>query len=303
MKRPSEWRRVSRRRPCPVCERPDWCLYLGSDDTPAAAICARIESPQRAGEAGWLHRLRDDWRQPMPRRTIRLTVQTESERPIVDLAAYARQCRLACTPEALRRLGDSLGLSLVSLARLSVGWSRRHEAWTFPMRDAAGGVVGIRLRLTDGRKLSVRGGHEGLFLPADLDGHELLLICEGPTDTAALLDWGLPAVGRPSCSGGAKLLCELVATARPANVVIVADGDAPGRRGAEHLAGTLAAYAPAVRIIVPPDGIKDARAWRQSGGVTEDIRQAIDAAAIRPLSVHVQPRKVGEHGGRRRPRA
>lgn len=74
---------------------------------------------------------------------------------------------------------------------------RRHDAWTFPVSDAAGVLTGIRLRLADGRKLSVRGGPEGLFVPADLGQPERLLIAEGPTDTASLLDLGLAAVGRP----------------------------------------------------------------------------------------------------------
>ena len=35
----STWQRVSKRRPCPVCERPDWCMYAGPDDSPTAVIC------------------------------------------------------------------------------------------------------------------------------------------------------------------------------------------------------------------------------------------------------------------------
>jgi hypothetical protein len=68
----SDWKRVSRRRPCPVCGRPDWCLFTGPEDAPTAAICARTESPKAAGSAGWLHRLREDDRRPV--RTIRRAV-------------------------------------------------------------------------------------------------------------------------------------------------------------------------------------------------------------------------------------
>jgi hypothetical protein len=94
----SNWQRVTKRRPCPVCERPDWCLFCGDLDNPEAAICARVESPKRAGEAGWLHVLRHDGRRP-DRRTIH--VPEAQERPILDLAAYARQCSATVLPQAL----------------------------------------------------------------------------------------------------------------------------------------------------------------------------------------------------------
>ena len=54
------WKRVSKRRPCPICQRPDWCLYDGPENDPTAVICARVESYKCCGEAGWLHRLHDD---------------------------------------------------------------------------------------------------------------------------------------------------------------------------------------------------------------------------------------------------
>jgi len=59
MTRRGDWQRVSKVRPCPVCNKPDWCLYAGPADAPEAAICARVESPRRCGQAAWLHRLRD----------------------------------------------------------------------------------------------------------------------------------------------------------------------------------------------------------------------------------------------------
>ena len=160
------------------------------------------------------------------------------------------------------------------------------------MSDAAGQVVGIRLRLPDGRKLAVKGGKEGLFVPTDLQPHGRLLVCEGPTDAAACLDWCFPAVGRPSCTGGVKHLCELVKRLAPADVVIVGDNDQPDRRGrrpgqdgAERLAMVLLAYVPVVKVIAPPPGIKDARAWLRAGGTAADVAAAIDAAPVRRLKV------------------
>ncbi len=72
------------------------------------------------------------------------------------------------SPESLDRIAAELGLSARSLRQLSVGWLSGRRAWSFPMRNAAGEIRGIRLRYPNGKKLAVRGGKEGLFLPADL---------------------------------------------------------------------------------------------------------------------------------------
>jgi DNA primase len=158
------------------------------------------------------------------------------------------------------------------------------------MTDTAGNVLGIRLRRPSGFKFAVKGGRDGLFSPSTAqDGAVPLHICEGVTDTAAMLDMGFPnAVGRPSCTGGIKLLAEYVGQRRPSEVVIVSDGDEPGRRGADQLAGVLAAYTPAIRVITPPGGIKDAREWLRAGGSRQDVERAIGAAPVRRLSIRTR---------------
>jgi hypothetical protein len=213
----------------------------------------------------------------------------------LDLTKLAADFRTAVRPEALDKLAVALGVSVESLRRLGVGWSAKHRAWTFPMVDVDGHVLGIRLRRAGGKKLSIKSGHEGLFVPEDIDAHGLVVIAEGPTDTAALLDLGFSAVGRPSCTGGVKLLVELVRKLKPSGVVIVADGDAPGQRGAKSLAALLVAYSPSVRIIVSPAPYKDTRAWRQGGATAADVQAAIDAAPVRKLRVSVH-RKAGRYG-------
>ena len=156
------------------------------------------------------------------------------------------------------------------------------------MADAEGNGVGIRLRLPNGRKLSVKGGREGLFLPDDLEGHDRLLITEGPTDCAALIDLEFRAVGRPSCRGGSRLLVELIQCRRPSEIVIVADADQPGQIGANDLATRLIAYAPAVHVITPPFGVKDARAWKARGATNADVIEAINDSAVLRLKISVR---------------
>jgi len=311
MQTKTNWQRVSRRRPCPVCGKPDYCLYAGPDDSPEAAICPRTESTNRCGEAGWLHVLRRDGPTWAPwRRTISRMVRRMTDRPNgkVEFARLAATYRAAVKPDALARLANQLGVSVESLHRLAIGWSADHRAWAFPMTERSGGVCGIRLRLPSGRKLSVRGGKEGLFIPFPprIEGPERigtilqrhhpellpLLVCEGPTDTAALLDLGFSAVGRPSCASGVKLLVELVGALKPPEVVIVADGDLPGQRGAENLASALVAYCRSVRVITPPAGVKDTRDWKHAGATTVDVLAAIDAAPLRRLVIQTR-RKAG----------
>jgi hypothetical protein len=288
----NNWKRVTRACPCPVCRKPDWCLVAGPEGDPTAAICARVESPKRCGEAGWLHRLRDDpaW-QPAKRfvRSVSLSLPV----PLRDLADLAASYRQAVNADRLHTLARSLGLSVESLTALGIGWSGAHLAWSFPMTDASGRVLGIRLRRPNGFKFSVKGGHEGLFIPNGMGGgHGPLLVCEGPTDTAAALDLGFAdAVGRPSCTGGVKLLVELVKRRGSREVVVVADSDGPGRRGAEGLASVLAIHAPAVRVVAPPAGIKDARAWLQAGGTGADVLRAINEAPVR--RPQIRTRRVG----------
>jgi hypothetical protein len=280
------WRRVSPDRPCPICGRRDWCL-LSADGS--AVICPRTPSDKRAGEAGWLHRLNDTKPYTAGRRTLRVSGAGQTGRE--DLARLAADYERALTTDRLHLLSQSLGLSPSALLSLNVGWAQEYTAYAFPMKDVAGRVLGIRLRRPTGVKFALRGGKEGLFIPQPVLQREAgqkdrLLICEGPTDTAALLDLGaLWVVGRPSCTGGIRLLVELVQRKRPREVVLVADADEAGRAGAGNLASALLVYAPAVRIIEPPAGLKDAREWLQSGATREDLEKVIDAAPPRRLTI------------------
>jgi hypothetical protein len=209
----------------------------------------------------------------------------QSPAALPDFSTLAEQFQQAVQIGRLDALAVELGLSVDSLARLGVGWSPAHNAWSFPMRDAGGRILGIRLRASGGRKYSVRGGKEGLFLPSNSAGNSLL-VAEGPTDAAALLDMGFPfVVGRPSCTGGLKLLVELAGRHRANDVTVVADADEPGRRGSENLAVVLAVYVPAVRVIMPPEGIKDTREWLRRGGTRQEVEERAAAAPVRRLAL------------------
>ena len=275
------WNRVTPDERCPVCKRGTWCV---TSEDGNAVICGRTESGKRCGDAGWLHHIGTgkkwsgvaSWR-------------VSAADPPADLTAFAERC--SASSEAAARLpgfARSLGLTVESLTAMRVGWHAEKLAWTFPMvAPATGHVVGIRLRKPDGFKFAVAGGKEGLFLPAvPHAGGDPLLVTEGPTDTAALVDMGFTnVVGRPSCTGGIKHVLALVRRRGAKEVVVVSDADEPGRRGAGNLASVLRVYAPAVRVVEPPDGVKDVRAWRNAGATRADLEHIIEAAPVARLAV------------------
>jgi hypothetical protein len=289
-----EWQRVSKCSPCPICQKPDWCVVSGDGEV---ALCQRVESARRCGEGGWLHRLKD---RPArcDRAAVRL-IRLAGTAPGSDFSQMATRFQSSVRPDHLQRFARRLGLSADSLRSLGVGWSEHHHSWSFPMADARGNVLGIRLRRPGGYKWAVTGSKEGLFIPAGIHPGkgEPLLVTEGPTDAAALLDMGYRSVvGRPSCTGGLKLLVELVRLRHFPEVVIVADDDEPGRAGADHLAAVLVAYSPAVRTILPPTGLKDVRAWLQAGATRQELEGAIRAAAVRRLALRTAAAKeAGDH--------
>lgn len=280
----SPWSRVRRDRPCPVCGKPDWCLIAADG---SAAICSRTESHKRCGDAGWLHRLRDnDW-QPSQRRLHTVSLATRRENIFGGLAAKYQD---AVRREHLHELASSLSLTVDSLLALGIGWASEYRAWSFPMLDAEDNVIGIRLRASDHRKFAVSGTRDGLFVPAGPSMlNARLLICEGTTDTAAIWDLGITSVvGRPNCQGGMKALVAYAQRHRPGEIVIVADGDEAGVRGARNLESVLAVYVPAVRVIVPPLGIKDVREWIAAGARLADIEAAIATAPRRQLKLEAR---------------
>ncbi|MBP3955036.1 toprim domain-containing protein [Gemmata sp. G18] len=278
----SQWRRVSRDEPCPVCSKFDWCLIA---EDKSAAICPRTESPKRCGGAGFLHRLTDAPRAREPRRVV---FPRRAVPP--DLTALATRYREAAGVERLTAIAAQLGVSGASLTAFGVGWAENYPAWTFPMTNPeTGTVTGIRLRPLSGRKFSVTGGKEALFLPDSMAPDEVLLVCEGETDALAAHTLGFGnAVGRPSCTGGTTALVALVCDLEPARVVIARDNDEPGTRGADALAMTLALYARDVRVIAPPDGVKDVREWVASGATRDDLEQHARATGPRRLNPHLR---------------
>lgn len=165
-----------------------------------------------------------------------------------------------------------LGVSESALARLECGWSDGHRAYTFPMRDGVGTIVGVSLRGRNGGKWGITGSKLGFFIPYNLAGEGPLFMPEGASDTAALLDLGFDAVGRPQAmirdKGRLQWLIDLLHTPLHQNrqVVVVADNDTgAGWAGAKQLARDLRRQCRSVKILAPPPLFKDIRDWSRTG--------------------------------------
>lgn len=279
--------RVSRKNPCPVCDKPDWCL-VAEDGSAAICQCIQEGSVKSCADAGWLHVLSNRHNEHNGHGKSRFTISPSEKAK--DLGQLSWQYQQQLTDKKLNWLSVKLGIFAKSLKRLRVGWDG--EAYTFPMSNAESQIIGIRRRFPDGRKLSLTGSKTGLFIPADLSPEGLFLICEGSTDTAAALDLGFAAIGRPNCNSCVDMTARF---GKGRKIVIIGDNDPPkedgrqpGKDGAEKLAGKLLLHCSSVKIIYPPDGIKDLRQWLRAGLTRGQLQQIIDKTTELQIKIRTQ---------------
>lgn len=259
------WTRVTKHNKCPICEHDSWCTY-----TEDIVLCMRIESKRpkqlSSGEIGWLHTKGKTCNHPVP-------IQSEQKMaPNVDWRKLMQRWESKEQHVRTHELSERLGISYGSLVALECSWAAPHQAWAFPMKDGYENVVGIRLRATNGDKFSVRGSHQGIFIPI-LKSSQTLLIVEGATDVGAAVDLGYYAVGRPSCSGGTPQIKQFIERYKIKRVIIIADNDVPGRNGAKMLVELLPR--PCAIIVLP---CKDLRQFKKLGGTKEMLDARIDQA-------------------------
>lgn len=282
MSLPPGFIRVTHRRPCPVCGRPDWCLLA---DDGSKAVCARTLSSRPMGDAGYIHQLTETVDAPV-RRPLRKPPPRAHPGQRQDWNAMARQLEESLDDETVLGAEQSLGVSAHSLWRLGMGLCRVRSALSFPMFDKPDHAVGIRLRTADGKKFAVSGSTNALFVPRQIKGDGFLLIVEGPTDTAAALDLGFDAIGRPSCSAAVAATVKVVEELGHRDIVVLANYDDakvrpsggvffPGQEGAKKLAAELVALpGRSVRVVYPLKG-KDVRQWKAAGATPGAVLGAI----------------------------
>lgn len=278
--------RVSKDEPCEVCGKPDWC---GRSLDRGLCVCMRTSDGalRQAANGGFVHVLREpvDRRAPRPPRQVTLG---PAPRDLAD--KVLRRVEVAWRDASgLDRHARALGVkrnSLESLLAFTDG-----DLLQVPMFDGGRRVLGVRVRHIDGSKWSWPGGREGVFLPIPPCAAGPILLPEGPTSSAALLDLGFAVVGRPCAKPGALAMASLRTILRGRDVVLVGendrkpDGRHPGAEGAIHCAQALLLDAASVRVIYPPRGNKDSRDAIRRGWSRGDIAAAI--AAAEPLGLQL----------------
>ena len=223
-------------------------------------------------------------------------------------AERAAKCQQAVSDKSIEGLARKWGVSAESLKALGVGFDG--TAFTFPMLDGEGRIVGLRRRFRTGDKAAVDGSTNGLFIPeasslktfrslpcvqggaraSALSAHRcaegvapgnVQLICEGESDTAAALTLGFTAVGRPGATACNAEVVRLLGGCPVAFPCIVADNSDQERAGAERLSDDLVAAGIPCRVVWPPEGIKDLRKWVRQGLTADELRKHIGQAEPR----------------------
>lgn len=250
--------RVSKTHPCPICKHGDWCRVFAD----GWVECMRVQSDKPAKSGGWMH-----GQSPIP---LRLTprVPQSAPPPLINATKLMREWLAATPATALDEFAAALGVSTPSLAAVGAAWALPHSAWAFPMCDGYGNVIGIRLRNERG-KFAVRGSRQGIFL-ANVAPQKTLFVCEGPTDTAAAVELGLFAVGRPNCCCGGPEIKIYARQHAVSRVVIISDNDKPGLDGARKVGGELKLP---FAVYVPP--AKDVREFVRLGGTRAMIENTL----------------------------
>ena len=277
---------VSATNPCPICHGKSKCAFT---DNAVICHCVPSDSPRRdyfnPQKTVWLHRLKIVPYEEVPdsakkgrRRPPAAPVGPFREGHFTSLATDSTRTELC------RMAGGCLGVDPRAFESLDMRWCPSMRMAVVPMKSYDGAVIGMNGRhfqQKDGSpssaKMNAAGSVDGLFIPLDLDLYDRrLIVCEGASDTAAALSLGFRnAIGRSSCRTGVKLVRLLCERRRVTDVTIVADRDkstpeAPegvGMFGAQELAAELGSVrlppdgSIAVRIVQPPEGVKDLRDW------------------------------------------
>ena len=265
------WKRTSRERPCPVCGKSDWCMLAANN---SVVICPRVEegAVKYLDGSGYLHVL--DKSAPIPDRKDEQGADLPEHNMVLSM--LSSKMMAACDDGKLDVLAESISIPRFALRALRAGYSASSDAYSFPMFRAGQRLVGIRLRSLGGKKWAIKGSRQGLLMPLEWPNRTGgILLCEGQTDTAAMIGLGFNAVGRPSAMGSHALVEEAVSGKA---VCIISDSDSVGLDSSAKLAAHLrkSDAARKVGILVPP--AKDAREWVRIGATRADVKEMVARA-------------------------
>lgn len=157
--------------------------------------------------------------------------------------------------------------SLPVLIFLDMGWDG--EAFTFPTRNENNEIIGMQRRFPDGFKSMVDGSRIGLFIPQiTFDPEQTILITEGISDLATVLECGYQGIGRFNDDAGQDIVTAWISKQNFStnNIYIISDNDKAGINGSMRLAKELnMSELNAGHILMPTT--KDIRQLKEEQGI------------------------------------
>lgn len=161
-------------------------------------------------------------------------------------------------------LAEKWNVSPAVITELGIGWDG--FAHTIPMYEL-NKIVGIQRQFTAGFKCMVSGSSLGLIVPMTMATGNVLFIPEGASDLAMLLDMGYCGIARPNALVGKELVYNWLRRYNPVYdlIVIVADNDEAGHKGAIKLQDHLDSEHTRTKIVIP-GSYKDIRHMAQKRG-------------------------------------
>jgi len=259
--------RCDHKHPCKICGSTKWCLF--SDDG-LYCSCKKISegAVTNLGQLGFLHKLkeRED-----------LTGYTTQPKPQVNWKQLQRDYSLQLS--TYRKYPTLAGIDNPNTYQeFFMGWNGK--GWTFPVWGEHLQIAGMQVRFPDGVKCSVTGTQIGVFVPKTIMAHDGIIgVAEGLSDAMAACELGIKTVGKWNCSTPHEtLLTLIVGKFKPTKgILIFADNDGPGKKGAVELRGMLKTYLPNLptKTIVPPLGVKDLREYKRLGLTASGLRDII----------------------------
>lgn len=121
--------------------------------------------------------------------------------------------------------------------------------------------------------LHIRKTEGDISAEALLAGEGTVVVVEGMSDVAAAAAIGLTGIGRPSNLSGLDIAAELV-RGRPVVIVgendLKPDGKWPGREGMIAAFQSIRTKTFSAKMVMPPAGVKDLRAWIVTNGLTRE---------------------------------
>ena len=234
------------------------------------------------------------------------------------------RCHAGCTQDAVLDALRSRGLwpAAHPTVHRDTPHHDRQIVATYPYRDAAGVLVYevVRFQPKDFRQRRPDPTQPGQYLwslqgitrlpyrlpelLAAVAAGQRIHVCEGEKDAHALVGLGLVA----TCNtGGAGKWTAALSThlKGAAEVVVIADRDAPGRAHAQQVAASVAPLVRGLKVLeLPGEGVKDAHDWVARWGTAAQLDELVAGApswspAVAAAETTPQPREsiLGQLGG------